>query len=483
MIQSPLLSQFGGYVGGAWVQTVPEQTFPVINPATGEELARVPDMGESDTTAAVEAAEAARRNEQPLAQRREWLLTLADLLMQHKAELGRIITLEQGKPLKEAMGEVDYAAGFFRHFARIIDCIQPRRLEEPIRGCRWTVYYRPAGVVGLITPWNFPLAMLAKKLSAALAAGCGVVAKPAAKTPLTMVALWHLIEQLDLPKGQANLIIAARADAVSRVMFNHPAVRLISFTGSTEVGKKLIEQSARQVKRVALELGGNAPFLVFEDADLDAAADALVANKFRAGGQTCVCANRIYAHRAVARAFADAVARRVATLKVGDGMEEGTDIGPLIGREGFEKVAQQVSDALAKGAQCLVGGASPSPHGEWGCFYPPTVLTGITQQMLVTQEETFGPVIPIGTFDSEAEATRLANSTTYGLAAYIFTTDPQVAQRVIGQLQFGHVGLNTGTGPTPEAPFGGMKQSGFGREGGMEGLLEYCEPQAVAEGK
>jgi succinate-semialdehyde dehydrogenase/glutarate-semialdehyde dehydrogenase len=292
------------------------------------------------------------------------------------------------------------------------------------------------------------------------------------------VALWRLLERLELPPGLLNLVIGS-PEPIGDVLCSHAAVRLISFTGSTEVGKLLIEKSAPHVKRLALELGGNAPYIVMEDADVDAAATALMGNKFRCAGQTCVCANRIYVQRGVARAFTQAVAGRVERLRVGNGMEPDTDIGPLINRAGFEKVERHVNDALRLGAKRIVGTDRPPPEQDWGAFYSPTVLTDTTADMLVSREETFGPVVAIQTFDSEADAIQLANGTPYGLAAYLFTRDPARGQRMTAQLRFGHVGLNTGTGPAPETPFGGMKQSGFGREGGIEGLLEFCEVQTV----
>lgn len=480
MLQSSLLSHVGGYLGGEWVGMASDQAFAVRNPLQGDLLAHVPDMGAAQTTTAVLAAAQAVQTPLPLERRRESLLGLADLLDRHKPELARIITLENGKPIKESTTEVDYARGFFVDAAQHLPRLLPRTLEQPIRNCHWTIFHRPAGVVGLITPWNFPLAMLAKKLSAALAAGCGIVAKPAEKTPLTLIALWHLLEQLHLPPGTANLVVGQDPRPIVQVLMDHPQVRLISFTGSTEVGRQLIAQSAPGIKRLALELGGNAPYLVFDDADLDLAADALLANKFRAGGQTCVCANRIYVHKAIADDFAQRVVQRVAQLKMGDGLDPATDLGPLIDRHGFDKVSRHVADALAKGAQLLLGGSAQPPSGDWGCFYPATVLTAATQDMLLSQEETFGPLLPIATFDSDAEALRLANNTPFGLAAYLFTQDPDRARCLVAALHFGHVALNSGTGPIPQAPFGGMKQSGFGREGGEQGPLEYCEVQALA---
>ena len=479
MIDSPLLTNVRGYINGRWVDARSGETFDVINPATGERLAAVPRMGEGEALAAIEAAEAALRASVPTIQRANWLNAIHDRLLEHKQELARIITLEHGKPLKESIAEVEYAAGFFRFFAQQLGYLEPETLPEPIRNCRWVIHRRPAGVAGLITPWNFPLAMLAKKLAPAIAAGCGVVTKPAGLTPLSAIALAGLAEQVSVPAGRLNLVLG-RSGPIGEALCRHPAVRVISFTGSTEVGKLLIHNTAPHVKRLALELGGNAPFIVFGDADIPAAAEALVANKFRAGGQTCVCTNRVYAHRNIVESFTEALAQRVRKLRVGDGMDPQTDIGPLINRAGFDKVAEHVRDALSCGARRIVGQDPPRPPHDWAAFYPPTVLAGVTADMLVCREETFGPVVAISTFDDQDGVIEAANNTSYGLAAYVFTRDAQRAARVIPRLSFGHVGLNTGTGPTPEAPFGGMKQSGFGREGGVEGLLEFCETQVVA---
>jgi succinate-semialdehyde dehydrogenase/glutarate-semialdehyde dehydrogenase len=341
------------------------------------------------------------------------------------------------------------------------------------------VHHRPARVVAMITPWNFPLAMISKKLSAAIGADCTIVAKPAEATPLTCIALWHLLEKLDFPAGKLNLVIGSPAP-IGDCMCTHPAVRLVSFTGSTATGALLMSKASKQVKRMGMELGGNAPYIIFDDADVNGAADALVANKFRCAGQTCVCANRIYVQRGVSKTFLQAIADRVVKINVGNGLDPRTDIGPLINRKGWDKVNRHVNDALQQGAQRIAGEQTEAPRGEWGNFYTPTVLAQTTPTMLLSKEETFGPVIAIEEFAGEDEAIQLANGTPFGLASYVFTRDAERARRVTSQLEFGHVAINSGQGPTPEAPFGGMKQSGFGREGGIEGLLEYCEPQTVA---
>lgn len=471
----------GACINGGWIPPTGRGDFAVVNPATGAVLARLPNLGAAETARAVAAAAQALTAEPSLEERCGWLLGIHDRLLAAKAGFARLITLENGKPLREAAVEVDYTCGFFRFFAEHLDRLAPAALSTRPRGCGWTVFQRPAGVVGLIAPWNFPLAMLGKKVAPALGAGCAAVIKPARQTPLSMIALARLAFDAGVPPGRLN-IVTGPAQPIGETLCTDPDVRLISFTGSTEVGEWLAVRSAPHLKRLALELGGNAPFVVFADADLDAAADALLANKFRAAGQTCVCTNRVYVEVPVLEAFTARVAARVERLRVGDGLDPATDIGPLIDRAQFDRVATHVRDALARGARRVVGhDPAPPPH-EWGAFYPPTVLTGVTREMLVCRNETFGPVVAIAGFGTEAEAVTAANDTCYGLAAYVFSGDAARLDRVRQLLPFGHVGLNTGTGPTPEAPFGGFKRSGFGREGGIEGLLEFCEPQVVARG-
>lgn len=479
MISSQLLPQIGGYIDGRWRSDTAGSPLRIFNPATGELLAEIPSLGAQETTLAVEIGAAAMRHTSSLGERKVWLHALADGLSANRDELGRIITLEQGKPLAEGVAEVDYAASFFSYFAGHVSALEPRVVNNDCGKLTWTVAHRPAGVAGLITPWNFPLAMLAKKVSAAVGAGCAVVAKPSELTPLSAMALWTLLDRLDMPRGLMNLVVGDPAP-IGTVLCRHPAVRVLSFTGSTEIGRVLSMQSANHVKRLALELGGNAPFVVFDDVDVELAADALVPNKFRAGGQTCVCTNRVYVQRNISGAFVDALAERVRRLRVGDGMQPGTDIGPLINRAAFDKVDRHVRDALAKSATRVVGHDAKPPEHNWGNFYPATLLTGVTPEMMVCQEETFGPVVSLSEFSDEDAVVDACNSTIYGLAAYVFTDDAERAQQVIARLAFGHVGLNTGNGPAAHAPFGGMKQSGFGREGGLEGLLEYCEMQTIA---
>ncbi|MCS4503398.1 NAD-dependent succinate-semialdehyde dehydrogenase [Arhodomonas aquaeolei] len=477
MIESPLLPRIAGYINGQWTDGK-SRPITVTNPANAETLAEFPGMGENDTLDAVRAAEGALAQRASFEKRREWLLKIDEVLRANREEIGRILTMEHGKPLAEAQGEVDYAAGFFRYCGEHIDELRPRTIDEHPKNCTWTVHQRPAGVVALSTPWNFPIGMIAKKLSSALAADCASVIKPSSKTPLTMIALFTLLDrELDLPAGKVNLVMGS-AGTISDTLLKHPSVRVFSFTGSTEVGRELIEKAAPGIKRLTLELGGNAPFLVFDDADLDAAADNLMGNKFRGGGQTCVCANRVFVHERVAEAFAEKVAERVKGLRVGDGLAEGTTIGPLIDENAVDKVSRHVQDALNKGAKKV---AELDVSGLPGTFYAPTVLLDVPAGALCTVEETFGPLVPMITFRDDDEVVAAANDTEYGLASYIFTGDRERGHRVIERLNFAHAALNSGTGPTPEAPFGGMKQSGYGREGGIEGLFEFVETQTVPE--
>ncbi len=482
MIESDLLPHLQGYIDGCWTGADSDRRLSVVNPATGAELAAVPAMGRAETDRAIDAADRALAEGASIEQRRRWLEQIEQLLVDNKREIGRILTMEHGKPWGEAQVEVEYAAGFFRFCARHVEALAPRTLEERPKNCSWTVHYRPAGVAGLVTPWNFPIGMIAKKLSAALAADCTCVLKPSAKTPLTMIALFTLLErELDLPAGKVNLVTGP-ASEIGDALCEHPAVSIISFTGSTKVGTELIRKTADQVKRLALELGGNAPYLVFEDADLDGAADQLMTNKFRGGGQTCVCANRILVQDSIAKDFAERVATHTGKLKLGNGLDDGVTLGPLIDRSGYDKVRRHVVDALEQSAVAVAGG-DPGPLAEeYKAFFPPTVLRKVTPAMACSREETFGPLVSILEFDDEAEAVRLGNDTEFGLAAYLFTGDDGRAERVTQALRFGHVGVNTGASPTPEAPFGGMKQSGYGREGGLEGLFEFVEPQTVVRG-
>ncbi len=485
MLQSPLLAHQAGYIDGIWQdQAASGKHFAVYNPATGARLARLPLFGYSETTQAIMAAarafQVARYSE---SLRVSWLLDIQAALLQHQRELGRIICMEHGKPIDEAIGEVKYAASFFQTAARDIVHLRPRCLPDQPKGMDWLVYCRPIGVAGLIVPWNFPIAMIAKKLSAALAAGAPTVIKPAEDTPLTMVALFNILDrQVDLPRGMVNLVMGD-PQQIGKAFMATEDVAMVSFTGSTEVGKLLMSQASGTVKRLGFELGGNAPFVVMPDANIEQAITELIANKFRASGQTCVCANRVLVHQDIVKEFTERLAKQVRQLQVGNGLHAGTDIGPLINRQGYDKVLRHVSNALELGAELVVGELPVVLARRKDLFFPPTLLSNVSLRSCCASEETFGPLIPIIPFGDGDDIISLCNRTPYGLAAYLFTSDMEWAETALAQLQFGHIGLNTGTGPTPEAPFGGMKLSGIGREGGPEGLMEYVEVQTVPRGR
>lgn len=453
------------------------KTIPVRNPATGEIVGQIPEMGESEVLAAIAAAEKALKSPFPWDERRRLLSATADVMEAHSEKLARLVTLEQGKPLGEARVEVGYSAGFFRYYGGMED---PAIAERGTRsdGRPVTVLCRPAGVAALIIPWNFPLGMLAKKLAAAIAAGCPVVVKPSEETPLSCMELWKLHMPLGFPEGFLNLVLGMPIP-IGEILTAHPAVRVISITGSTTTGKWIYSRCDGSLKRLALELGGNAPFLVFPDADIDLSVEEFLRNKFRCAGQTCVCANRLFLHRDIEELFLQKLAARMAKLRVGNGMEPSVDIGPLINLRAYEKACHHLEDALAKGARPVLLPERKHPESDWGCFFPPTLLAGGCPDMLAYQEETFAPLVVSSPFATEDEALDLANSTRYGLACYLFTSDQDRIARALPRLFFGHIGINTGAGPSPEFPFGGMKESGFGREGGKMGLHEYLDFQTV----
>jgi succinate-semialdehyde dehydrogenase/glutarate-semialdehyde dehydrogenase len=459
------------YIDGAWVG---EPTLPVTDKATGEEIARVPALGAAETKKAIEAAHRAfgpwsRRLAKERAQiLRRWY----ELIIEHADELALLLTTEQGKPLAEAKGEILYGAGFVELFAEEAKRIYGETIPTHKADARIVVMKQPVGVVAAITPWNFPNAMITRKVSPALAAGCTVVVKPAEDTPLSALALAELAERAGFPKGVLNIVTAKDPVPVGTEMTSNPLVRMITFTGSTEVGKLLMEQAARTVKRVGMELGGNAPFIVFDDADLDRAVAGALASKFRNAGQTCVCANRFLVQDGIYDAFAEKLGQAVRTLKVGPGTESGVTVGPLINQAAVEKVEAHVADAVAKGAHVVMGGKRAALGGT---FYEPTVLTGVTPKMLVSREETFGPVAPLFKFSTEEEAVRMANDTPFGLAAYFFTRDMGRCWRVAEALEYGIVGVNEGLTSTEIAPFGGFKESGIGREGSHHGIEEFVE--------
>jgi len=469
------------FINGQWVDADSGATFAVTNPATGADLARVPDMRVDETRRAIEAANAAwpawraMTAKQRAGILREWF----NLIMAHQEDLAVLMTAEQGKPLAEAKGEIAYGASFIEWFAeegkRIYGDVIPAHGPDK----RIVVIKQPIGVVAAITPWNFPSAMITRKCAPALAAGCPVVIKPAALTPLSALALADLAERAGMPPGVLNVITTAKSSAVGGEMTANPLVRKLSFTGSTEIGKTLMEQCAGTVKKVSLELGGNAPFIVFDDADLDAAVAGAMASKYRNTGQTCVCANRLLVQDGVYDAFAEKLAAAVKDLTVGDGLEGETQQGPLIDTAALEKVKDLVGDAVDKGAKVALGG---KPHALGGTFFEPTILTGVTEGMRVFSEEIFGPVAPLYRFSTEAEAIEMANNTEYGLAAYFYARDMGRIWRVSEGLEYGIVGINEGIISTEVAPFGGVKESGLGREGSKYGMDDFLEIKYLCMG-
>jgi succinate-semialdehyde dehydrogenase / glutarate-semialdehyde dehydrogenase len=478
-LSDPALLREQGFVAGAWTSAT--RTFVVTDPATGAVIANVADLGPAETEAAIRAAEpagaawAARTAGERAVILRRWF----ELIMAAQEDLAILMTCEQGKPLAESRGEVAYGASFIEWFAEEARRVYGEVIPTPVAGRRIVVLRQPVGVVAAITPWNFPIAMITRKAAPALAAGCAFVVKPAAETPLCALALAVLAERAGVPAGVLSVIPSSRASEVGQVMTESPTVRKFSFTGSTAVGKLLMRQCASTVKRVSLELGGNAPFLVFDDADLDAAVAGAVASRYRNMGQTCVCANRFLVQSGIHDAFAARLADAVGALTVGDGMTPGVEQGPLVSEKAVEKVERLLADATARGARVVSGGAR---HRLGGTYFTPTVLADVTPAMDITREEIFGPVATLIRFGTEEEAIRLANATPYGLAAYAYTRDLGRAWRVAEGLEYGMVGINEGLISTAVAPFGGVKESGVGREGARQGIEEYLEVKYVALG-
>jgi succinate-semialdehyde dehydrogenase/glutarate-semialdehyde dehydrogenase len=472
-LADPKLLRNQCYIAGRWADADSGRTIAVTNPATGELLGTVPNLGAAETRRAIEAANAAwpawraTTAKERSAILRKW----AELMMANQEDLAVIMTAEQGKPLTESRGEIAYAASFIEWFAEEGRRVYGDTIPGHQPDKRIVVIKQPVGVCAAITPWNFPAAMITRKVGPALAAGCTMVSKPASATPFSALALAELAERAGVPKGVFSVVTGSAA-AVGGEMTANPLVRKVTFTGSTEVGKVLLEQCARTVKKTSMELGGNAPFIVFDDADLDAAADGAIASKYRNAGQTCVCANRILVQDTVYDAFAAKLADRVAKLKVGNGLEPGVTIGPLIDEAAVKKVEEHVSDALAKGAKVVTGGKR---HSLGGLFFQPTILANVDPRMKVTKEETFGPVAPLFRFKTDDDAIRLANDTEFGLAAYFYARDLARVWRVAEGLESGIVGINTGLISTAEAPFGGVKESGLGREGSKYGIEDYLE--------
>jgi succinate-semialdehyde dehydrogenase / glutarate-semialdehyde dehydrogenase len=479
-LRDPDLLRTHALIGGKWVDAANGATHTVANPATGEVIGTVPEMGAVETRRAIEAASkafpawAALTAKDRAAILRRWY----ELLMANQEDLAMLMTAEQGKPLAEARGEISYGAAFIEWFAeegkRVYgDVIPPHQADK-----RLVVLRQPVGVVCAITPWNFPLAMITRKAGPALAAGCTFVCKPASQTPYSALAAATLAVRAGVPPGVLNVVTGSAA-AIGGEMTSNPIVRKVTFTGSTEVGKKLMAQCAGTVKKLTMELGGNAPFIVFEDADLDAAVLGAIASKYRNTGQTCVCANRLLVHAPVYEAFTHKLVDAVALLRVGDGLKGPTDQGPLIDVKALAKVEQHIADALAKGARIAHGGKR---HALGGTFFEPTVVTEVTPTMLMAREETFGPIAPLFRFETEQDAIRMANDTEFGLAAYFYTRDLARSWRVAEALEYGMVGLNTGIFSTEVAPFGGVKESGIGREGSKYGILDYTELKFLCVG-
>lgn len=464
-------------IGGKWIGT-PDTA--VNNPATGATIAKVPALGAKEANAAVDAAAAALPAwaAKPAKDRSAILKVWFRLVMENRDDLATIMTSEQGKPLTEARGEIDYAASFIEFYAEEAKRLYGETIPSPWPDSRIIVLRQPAGVVSAITPWNFPAAMITRKVGPALAAGCTAVVKPASATPLTALALAALGEEAGIPAGVLN-VITGKAGPIGDVLTTHEKVRVVTFTGSTEIGKALMKQAADGVKKVGLELGGNAPFLVFDDADIDAAVTGAVQSKFRNMGQTCVCANRIYVQDGIYDAFVGKLTEAVKKLNVGDGLSEGVTQGPLINESAVEKVEDHISDAVGKGAEIKLGGKR---HALGGSFFEPTVLSGVTQDMKIAKEETFGPVAAVFRFKTEAEVISYANDTEFGLASYFYARDVGRIFRVAEALECGIVGVNAGAISTEVAPFGGVKQSGIGREGSRHGVEEFTELKYVMLG-
>jgi succinate-semialdehyde dehydrogenase/glutarate-semialdehyde dehydrogenase len=480
-LKDPTLLREHAYINGAWVNT--SETFTVTNPANGKIIASVPNLSPDHAQDAIKAAAAAfplwaaKTGKERAAVMRKWF----DLMMANADDLAALMTAEQGKPLAEAKGEVAYGASFVEWFAE-----EAKRVSGDVPSSTWSdkrmvVLRQPIGVCAAITPWNFPIAMITRKVAPAIAAGCAIVIKPAEQTPLSALAMAELAQRAGMPAGVINILTAdaERSIALGKVLCDSPVVRHLSFTGSTPVGRILMQQSAPTIKKLALELGGHAPFIVFDDADIDAAVEGALLSKYRNAGQTCVCTNRFYAHASIYDSFVAKLAAGAARIKVGDGFEAGVSQGPLIDAQAIEKVADHVADAIAKGATVVTGGKA---HALGGHFYEPTVLSNITPDMKIMREETFGPVAAVIKFTTEAEAIAAANDTEFGLASYFYARDIGRVWRVAEQLEYGMVGINTGIISNEVAPFGGVKQSGLGREGSKYGIDEYLEMKYLCIG-
>ena len=481
MLSRPDLVCEAAFVGGDWVQAGSGKTFAVHNPARGDVIATVPDLSREEVAKAIAAAEKAQKPwaAKTAKERSQVLRKWFDLMMDNQEDLAIIMTAEQGKPLAEARGEVAYGASFIEWFAEEARRVYGETIPGHQADKRITVIKQPIGVAAGITPWNFPNAMIARKVGPALAVGCSFVIRPASLTPLSALAMAKLAEEAGLPKGLLSVVTSTSSSDVGKEFCENPVVRKLTFTGSTEVGRILLKQAADQVMKCSMELGGNAPFIVFDDADLDAAVEGAIACKFRNNGQTCVCANRIYVQKGVYDAFAAKLKNAVEDLKVGDGMDDGVALGPLIEPDAVDKVQEHLDDALEKGGEILTGG---KPHDLGGQFFEPTIVTNATQDMKVSTEETFGPFAPLFMFENEDDVIAKANDTIFGLASYFYAKDISRVTKVAEALEYGIVGVNTGIISTEVAPFGGVKQSGLGREGSSHGIDDYLEMKYICTG-
>ncbi len=477
LLDDPELLQTKAYLAGEWVDATDGATFPVTNPARGDTIAEVASIGREQTAEAIAAAAAAQKAwaSKTAKERAVILRRWYDLMMENQEDLATILTAEQGKPMTESRGEIAYGASFIEWFGEEAKRIYGETIPGHQPDKRLTVIRQPVGVAAAITPWNFPNAMITRKAAPALAAGCAMIVRPATLTPLSALAMGVLADRAGIPKGVFSVVPSKSSSEIGKEFCENPLVRKLTFTGSTEVGRVLLRQAADQVMKCSMELGGNAPFIVFDDADLDAAVEGAIACKFRNNGQTCVCANRIYVQDGVYDAFADKLAARLKTMKVGDGLD-GADLGPLIDEDAVKKVKEHIADATAKGALVFYGG-NQADLGP--LFFEPTVITGVTQDMKVSVEETFGPLAPLFRFSDEDEVIAMANDTIFGLASYFYARDLSRVYKVAEALEYGIVGVNTGIISTEVAPFGGVKQSGLGREGSRHGIEEFLEMKYI----
>lgn len=466
------------YINGEWTEALSSEKFEVTNPATGDIASVVAYGDEKDAKLAIEAAAEAYKtwSATSVNERSKLLYRLYEIMMEEKETLARTITVEMGKPINESRGEVNIGAEYVLWYAEEAKRVYGEIISASTTNKRLQVIKQPVGPVAAITPWNFPVSMITRKLAPALAAGCTVVLKPASKTPASAVKLFECVEKAGFPKGVANLVIG-KSSSIGNEVTSNPLIKKITFTGSTSVGKKLMEDASKQVKRVSMELGGHAPFIVFEDADLEKAAEGVMISKYRNTGQTCICLNRLYVHASIKEEFEQILKEKLEKVKIGHGIEETTELGPLVDESALEKVKEHVQDAVSKGAKVVTGGEA----AEGGkLFYKPTLLSNVTKEMLITSDETFGPVAPMYSFETEEEVIEMANNTQYGLAAYYYTKDLGRATRVGEKLEYGIIGVNDPGPTTVQAPFGGLKESGVGREGGHQGLAGFLEEKYLS---